>query len=251
MKNVYYKSLRMGTAMTAVTLLSLLGAGQVRALFLSDDSHLTLPSTGPRRPDRVQILNISDGADFETFSSPHAFPRLQGVGLASSHSNGIYLSRLADNYPALSGLSITQEGCLDDHSVSYLRNFSRLRVLSIACPVSNAGLLFPSLPESLRVLTLRLFNNTPNQNLRTKVELPYIEKLVLIGYSLDQSFLNQLDAPRLRVLSLEHVRTPEGGFMNLANFPRLKVVDLLHTTVSASQIEPLKLQHIRIHIDND
>lgn len=168
------------------------------ASFLSDDSHLTLPSTGPKKYALVEILNIRDGAPSDLFKSASSFRKLKGAGLGSTHLNGIYLEQLASNYQKIEGLSLFQALPLDDEHLLNLTKFVALQASTINCPLANFLSIYSVIPNCVRTLMLGEHNNICYQRYSDYVSLPNVEKQELVGTSLNESFLRFVRAPNLK-----------------------------------------------------
>lgn len=147
---------------------------------------------------------------------------------------------------------------MSDESVLHLSKFTKLKGISIECPIITPSLLAKSLPKSTHTLSLARYNNLCNFTFSEKANFPNIDSIYIGGNILYPSFFSECKFDNLKKLSLQNVTLVKGSLSACSDLANLKEVDVYisknfveRTETFEKEVEALKKKGVKVHIQSD
>ncbi len=214
--------------------------------YLNDNAELTVSHHLSRQeraklPRTVEGLTVESGADEDILDDPKLFSHLKVITLHTG-VNDDYVQALASNYPRIRVLCISQRVPLSPQAMSCFQYFKNLTGLELHCPLATAGLLRQFIPKNLNLLWISQTCELPR--------LGKLNHLTLADCSVEASFFDHLDAPKLEILSLSQATIEDGALQPLSKFFRLNFLDL-PKSFDKKRDSVSKLTPARIYVQGD
>lgn len=194
--------------------------------------HLNFPLTTEHLKDitkrKVTTLVLTNGADTSILTNAHAFKHVHTCVLSDEEYNDQHIANLK-NF-RLKRLVIMQSKPLSDRSVNALGKINT-KELIIRCGFASPQLLVQS-SKSLRELQAQgpiILSN-----------MPELESLSISQTRIDRSFWQNLNAPKLKVINLDHVDLESGAAVEWSRFKNLREIYMTSTSMSGEEPEKLR-----------
>lgn len=195
--------------------------------------HLNYPLTTENLKEitkrKVTTLVLSNGADTSILTNAHAFKHLQTCVLMNERNNAEHLKNLK-NY-SLKRLNIVQSKPLGKDDAIALSQLN-IKELRMECGFSSPQLLASSLQNNLKELRVRgpiILSN-----------MPELKSLSLSNTRINRSFWQNLNAPKLKVINLDHVDLESGAAVEWSRFKNLREIYMTSTSMSGEEPEKLR-----------
>lgn len=172
---------------------------------------------GKRSVHSVHMLGESDVSLFET---PNFLKGLREVILLSSSDSAKSLRDLANNYPNIEELAVSQVAPLTEADMQCIHRLNHLFFLEICNDMPSCSSLAAAVPPTLKRLLLENTSIVSAPNCR--INLPALTYFGLRRSKLSKGFLAGLDAPELEEVSLSRVWGEPDALKSFARFPKLK-----------------------------
>ncbi len=190
------------------------------------------------RSMRVARLTIRNGAELNLLEDKSLLPYVRSVQLCAGNDNAGHLGILAQNYPNITTLTISQNSKLSKVDASSLQAFKKLKYLHLQCPHEAVDNFWEILPPQLTFLQLE--GTSPN------LRLSKLEDLRIKRCRVEAAFLETLKTPKLERLRFFQVDLQHGYAAALAQLPLLKELTF-HNTNCGDEIESCsKLKYLSI-----
>jgi hypothetical protein len=191
----------------------------------------------------IHTLWMSDNADETLLSEKHLFRSLNQVGLSTSSCNERCLDVLAQDYPKIEALSVSQTQLLSDAGISSLTKFRHLKDLELHCKVATPALIPDCLPKALESLQI--------DDGWTLPELPKLRNLVINTCQLDEQFLEKMNADGLEDIRLFNVKLSKGSLNGVRRFKHLRELYTFHCDVDEETRQYLRtFPYLRVQIQD-
>ena len=168
----------------------------------------------------VHSVHMLVDSDVPLFEKPNSLKGLREVILMSSIDSSKSLRDLANNYPNIEELAISQAAPLTDADMQNIHRFNHLFFLEVSNDMPSCASFAAAVPATLRRLLLEDTSIVSAASCR--INLPALTYFRLRRSKLSKGFLLGLDAPQLEEVSLSRVWAEHDTFKLFNRFPKLK-----------------------------
>jgi hypothetical protein len=173
-----------------------------------------------KRP--VQSVHTLGDADPSLFENPKNLKSVREIILISSSTNAKALGDIANNFPNLEELAVSQTAPLTEADMRNVDRLNELFFLEICTEMPSCSSFAAAIPPKLKRLLLE--NTRVVSSPTCRLSLPVLTYFGLRRSKLSKGFVDGLDAPNLEEVSLSRVLAEPGAFQSFAKFPKLKRV---------------------------
>jgi hypothetical protein len=157
----------------------------------------------------------------------------------SSSDSAKSLRDLANNFPDIEELAVSQLAPLTEADLQCIHRFSHLFFLEVCNDMPSCASFAAAVPPTLNRLLLE--DTTISSAPSCRINLPALTYFSLRRSKLSKGFLAGLDAPELEEVSLSRVWAEPDAFKLFNRFPKLKRI-FAYNMPQSSQMELAQLQ---------
>lgn len=187
---------------------------------LEVDGPLTTDDWNEINKRSVHSVHMLGDSDVSLFENPNRLKSVREVILISSADTAKALRDLANNFPNIEELAVSQPAPLTEADMQCIHRLSRLYFLEICTGMPNCASFAAAVPPGLKRLLLE--NTSIVSEPSCRISLPALTYFGLRRSKLSKGFLAGLEAPELEEISLSRVWAEPDAFKLLTRFPKLK-----------------------------
>lgn len=190
------------------------------------------------RSEQILDIETSGNADKQMFDQRHTFPVLKSVFLDSAN-NAAHLKALAENYPNLRCIALTQGRDAAIVDWSDLKKFKKINDLQVKGCISNWEEFAGLLPNSLKSLVLSK-TGVPKDAEVPFPSLPYLAELRLYYETVSPKLFSSLRGQKIKDLYLSYDKLLPGSLKALTQIESLKTLTLYRNEFDKTELEQLR-----------
>jgi hypothetical protein len=186
----------------------------------------------------IKFVHCSGAAPNNVFDTAKLFPYVQRVALvASADSNEHMLAALAENFPNLNEITISQSKALSNSALQNLSRFKKLKYLHFKCELADPTLFAKCAPDSLSDLTVE----SSDSGDWAYPQLHHLRSLRIWQGRIDAQILKSFSHsyPFVKVLELDG-DVNNDVYTEIAKFKHLERLSMRKTIVGRSNYKMLQ-----------
>jgi len=145
------------------------------------------------------------------------------------------LRDLAKNYPYITSLFVYQKQPITESQLSLLKEFKRLRSLTVRASLLCEKPLAEYLPNSIETLSIEN-SELPVEKLSLGM-LANLRELRMTDCELNEGFCRSLQAPLLKLMNLNNVKLDSNCFDSPSTLPALKEINLSNMQIDEAALK--------------
>lgn len=168
----------------------------------------------------VQSVHMLGDAEASLFENPTLLKGVREVILIPSGDSAKPLRDLANGYPNIEELAVSQMVPLTEADMQNIHRLNHLFFLEVCTEMPSCASFAAAVPPKLKRLLLESTSVVSEPSCR--INLPELTYLSLRRSKLSKAFLAGLEAPELEEVSLSRVWAEPAAFKLFTRFPKLK-----------------------------
>lgn len=190
-----------------------------------------------KRP--VHSVHLLSSSELSLFENPNFLKGIREVILISSNDSSKLLRDLANNYPNIEELAVSQVAPLTEADMQNIHRFKHLFFLEVCNDMPSCSSFAAAAPPTLKRLLLEdtAIASAPS----CQINLPELTYFSLRRSKLSKGFLAGLNAPELEEVSLSRVWAEPDAFKSFNRFPKLKRI-FAYSMPQSAQVQLAQLQ---------
>lgn len=195
----------------------------------------------------VQSVHMLGDSDASLFENPALLKGVREVILIPSGDSAKPLRDLANSYPNIEELAVSQMVPLTEADMQSIHRLSHLFFLEVCTDMPSCSSFAAAVPQKLKRLLLE--NTSIVSASSCRISLPELTYLGLRRSKLSKAFLTGLEAPQLEEVSLSRVWAEPDAFKLFTRFPKLKRLFAYNMPQSSlMELEQLQLLNPKLKV---